>query len=93
MRSKKRNVRHFLSPVAMKYGENRVARPPVMKRRPYGGTQATDRRYPRLSHTFGGPWLPKHWKPRLEADLAVRLREELALLVELDRLCLRWGLW
>ena len=31
----------------------------------------------RLSSKSGGPWLPKHWTAKREADEVIRLREEL----------------
>ena len=39
----------------------------------------------RLSHTVRSSGLPKHWKPKMDADGRVRMNEELELLKELEQ--------
>ena len=34
-----------------------------------------------LGRRFGRPWLPRHWKPKDDADFFAAMREELRLLM------------
>ena len=46
-----------------------------------------------LSSSRGRPGLPPHWKPRMDAEAMARMREELAMMAELDVVIPRWGIY
>lgn len=69
---------------------NRKSRLPVLRGRPYRCAGKSDRAAVPLSGRNGGPLVPKHWTPKSDADGIARIREELALLEELDRYCNRY---
>ena len=43
-----------------------------------------------LSSSSGRPGLPPLWKPRMDAEAMARVREELAIMAELDAMVPMW---
>ena len=46
-----------------------------------------------LSSSSGRPGLPPHWNPRMDAEAMARMREELAMMAELDAAIPMWGIY
>ena len=89
MRDARLNCRHFLSPKARLFGESHVARPAV-RRRPGAMHTVKGRCASALSSSCGRPGLPAHWTPRMDAEAVARMREELAIMAELDMVIPLW---
>ena len=89
LKDSRQNCRHFLSPKARLFGESHVARP-VVRRRPGGMHTPGARCAGALSMSCCRPGLPAHWTPRMDAEARVRMREELAIMAELDMVVPLW---
>ena len=89
MRSPKLNCRHFVSPFARWDGDTRTTCAAVM-RRPGMPHPERARCAGALSSSCGRPGLPRHWNPRMDAEAAARMREELAMMAELDAAIPMW---
>ena len=92
MRNSKQNCRHFVSPFGRLLGDTRVTKAAVM-RRPWMPHQQRMRCAGALSSSGGRPGLPPHWNPRMDAEAMARMREELAMMAELDMVIPRWGIY
>ena len=89
MRNSKQNCRHFVSPFGRCLGDTRVTKAAVM-RRPRMPHPQRVRCMGALSSSSGRPGLPPHWKPRMDAEAMARVREELAIMAELDAMVPMW---
>ena len=92
MRNGKQNCRHFVSPFGRWLGDTRVTQAAVM-RRPGMPQPQSVRCAGALASSNGRPGLPPHWKPRMDAEAMARMREELAMMAELDAAIPRWGIY
>jgi len=68
----------------------RKRRLPVLRARPYKCVGKTLRAAVPLSGGSGRPNLPRHWNPKADAEEMARIREELAIMAELDRYTIIW---
>ena len=89
MRNSKQNCRHFVSPFGRWLGDTRVTKAAVMRRPGIQHPQRV-RCMCALSSSRGRPGLPPHWKPRMDAEAMARMREELAMMAELDVVVPMW---
>lgn len=64
----------------------RKRRLPVLKARPYVFGGPVRRKAVPLSREGGHPLLPKHWKPKSDADEIVRLRDELEAVAVIEQM-------
>ena len=89
MRNSKQNCRHFVSPFGRWLGDTRVTKAAVM-RRPGMPHQTSVRCAGALSSSSGRPGLPPHWNSRMDAEAMAQMREELAMMAELDAMVPMW---
>ena len=89
MRNPKQNCRHFVSPFGRWLGDTRTTKAAVM-RRPGMPHPQSARCAGALSPKTGRPGLPPHWNPRMDAEAVARMRDELAMMAELDAMVPMW---